>query len=53
MKIECYEIPNTFTRDLPLDEQIALGICDWRCEGNGLIAFGHSEAEARANYAAL
>ena len=53
MTYECYEIPNTFTPDLPLDEQIALGICDWRAEGSsGRVAFGHSEQECRANFTA-
>ena len=53
MKIECYEIPNTFTHDIPLDNQIALGINDWRAEdSNGRVAFGHSEQEARANFTA-
>ena len=53
MTIECYEIPNTFTRDLPLDTQIALGICDWQAEEveTGRVAFGHTEAEALNNLA--
>ena len=45
-------IPNTFTRDFPLSKQIALGIADWQVEDErGRVAFGHSEKEARENYA--
>lgn len=50
IKMDCYEIPNTFTRDMPLDTQIAERINDWRCDGpDGRVSFGHTEAEARAN----
>lgn len=51
--IQVYEIPNTFTRDLPLDEQIAQGINDWRAEIGRHVAFGHSRDEAIANLQAL
>ena len=51
-QIDCYEIPNTFTRDFSLDKQIALGICDWQADCGKFTAFGHSEAEARTNLAA-
>lgn len=48
--IECYEIPNTFTREFSLDKQIELGINDWQAEDErGRVAFGRTEAEARAN----
>jgi len=49
--IECYEIPNTFTRDFSLDQQIALGICDWQAEdrNSGKVAFGHTKKEALEN----
>ena len=49
MAVECYEIPNTFTRDYPLDKQIDLGINDWRAEFGAHVAFGHSRAEALGN----
>lgn len=50
IKMQCYEIPNTFTRDMPLDEQIGHRINDWRCDGpEGRASFGHTEAEARRN----
>jgi hypothetical protein len=47
--IQVYEVPNTFTRDLPLDEQIALGINDWRAECGEQVAFGHTREEALNN----
>ena len=49
--IECYEIPNTFTRDFSLDKQIALCICDWQAEDldSGKVAFGHTKEEALKN----
>lgn len=51
---EVYEIPNTFTPDFPLDKQIALGINDWCAEDEkGRVAFGHTKAEAEANFKAL
>lgn len=51
--VECYEIPNTFTNDWSLDKQIEEGVNDWCCEDSeGRKAFGRTEAEARANYAA-
>ena len=47
-------ISNTFTRDLCIDQQVALGISDWQAEDDsGRVAFGHTEAEARENFAAL
>jgi hypothetical protein len=47
-------ISNTFTRDFSIDKQVALGIADWKAEDdNGYVAFGHSEQEARDNFAAL
>ena len=52
---EVYEIPNTFSRR-PLDEQIAEGSCDWVAEDSArpnLRAYGHTEAEARANFVAV
>lgn len=50
--IECYEIPNTFTRDFPLNQQIALGICDWQSQIGETVAFGHTKEEALANLSA-
>jgi tryptophanyl-tRNA synthetase len=48
--MEVYEIPNTFTNDLTLDEQIALGINDWQAEcKNGHVYFGKTKAEAVEN----
>ena len=45
-----YEIPNTFTRDFPLDKQIALGISDWRANcSDGSVHFGHTLAECLEN----
>lgn len=56
MKIECYEISNTFTPDLSLEEQIEQGICDWRAEleddsvfGGYRVAFGRTRDEAIRN----
>jgi len=47
-------ISNTFTRDLCIDQQVALGISDWQAEDDsGRVAFGHTEEEARENFAAL
>lgn len=47
-------IGNTFTRYYSIDEQVALGISDWQAEDDsGRVAFGHSEEEARENFAAL
>ena len=47
--IECFEIPNTYTRDYPLDKQIDLGINDWRAECGKKVAFGHNRQEALTN----
>jgi hypothetical protein len=45
--IECYEIPNTFTPEMPLDEQIEQGCNDWRCDlPNGIVFFGRTKEEA-------
>ena len=50
VKVEVYEISNTFTPDISLDEQIKLGICDWQCDcPNGHVYFGRSEEEALFN----
>ena len=46
---EVYEIPNTFTRDLSLDQQIELGICDWQVDIGDLSYFGRNKAEALTN----
>lgn len=47
-------IRNTFTPDFSLSKQQELGICDWQAsDDHGRVAFGHSEQEARANFAAL
>ena len=48
-QIECFEIPNTFTRDLSLDKQIALRICDWQAQIGEKVAFGHTKKEALEN----
>jgi len=53
MNVEIYEIPNTFTPDLSLDRQIDLGINDWRAECGRMVAFGHTESEARENITAM
>ena len=47
--IECFEISNTFTRDLSLDKQIALRICDWQAQIGEKVAFGHTKKEALEN----
>ena len=54
-KIVAYEIPNTFTRDLPLDVQIELGINDWCAEdGDGRVtAYGRTRDEAIENFGKL
>lgn len=47
-------ISNTYTRDLCIDQQAALGISDWLAEDDsGRTAFGHTEQEARENFATL
>ena len=47
---DVYEIPNTFTPDLSLDEQIKLGISDWQLDcPNGHVYFGHTRWEALEN----
>ena len=48
-QVECFEIPNTFTRDFSLDKQIALGICDWQAQIGEKVAFGHTKEEALKN----
>ena len=50
--VDVFEVANTFTRDIPLDQQIALGINDWRAERGHAVAFGHSRDEAIANLGA-
>jgi hypothetical protein len=45
--IDCYEIPNTFTPEMPLDEQIAQGCNDWRADlPNGVSFLGRTQEEA-------
>lgn len=47
---DVYEIPNTFTQDLSLDEQIAIGINDWAIAcPNGHVYFGRTECEVKEN----
>jgi hypothetical protein len=47
---EVYEIGNTFTKDIPLGEQIELKICDWVVEfTDGRTFYGHTKAEAIKN----
>jgi hypothetical protein len=47
---EVYEVPNTFTSDMSLDEQIEAGCNDWRADcSDGSVHFGRTEAEARKN----
>jgi hypothetical protein len=47
---DIYEIPNTFTRDLSLDQQIALGISAWQMDcPSGHTYFGHTRFEVIAN----
>lgn len=48
--IEFYEIPNTFTRDISLEEQIEIGICDWQVSmSDGAVIVGHTQKEALEN----
>lgn len=47
--VEVYEIPNTFTNDLTLDEQIELGINDWHAECGKYWAVGKTHDEAAEN----
>lgn len=48
-RIRVYPIGNTFSRDIALDQQIALGICDWEAEdeATGRVHVGETAAEAR------
>jgi hypothetical protein len=45
--VEVYEAPNTYTPNLPLDEQIEQGCNDWIAVcSDGSEHFGHTEVEA-------
>lgn len=49
-----FPIMNTYTPEFSLSTQEALGICDWQAEDDkGRWAVGHSEEEARNNFAKL
>ena len=50
-RYEVYEIPNTCTNDITLDEQIELGINDWKCEDHltGAVSFGRTRQDAINN----
>lgn len=49
MSVLVYPISNTFTRDIPLDEQIQLDICEWEAEHEetGYTHVGRSQEEAK------
>ena len=46
MQYDVYETENTYTSDLPLDQQIALGINAWAASYRGLTAYGDTKKEA-------
>ena len=47
-------ISSTFATDIPLSEQEAMQICDWKTESDdGRVAFGHTPKEAEANHRKL
>ena len=51
--VDVFEVANTYTRDIPLDQQIEMSINDWRAECGRAVAFGHSRQEAIANLSSV
>lgn len=47
MKTETYEVASPSFRDMSLDEQIRVGVCDWvHVDASGREFFGRSKSDA-------